>query len=187
MKARQVKAIALLISLLCILCFPVQVSAQGKQGTDGDELKLIEPEQLEIQLGTDWAGVEFQLKTDVGLYPGTVVVGKDGVLRLEIGGSTRYQLTCLKSTVPAPKPEDTESISAATQVPATEEEEKSETAEDTTHNETDEQADAALGIPIKHLFMFGGGMLISVSILIIMQVKKQKQHVHVGYEDDEDE
>jgi len=187
MKARQVKAIALLISLLCILCFPVQVSAQGKQGTDGDELKLIEPEQLEIQLGTDWAGVEFQLKTDVGLYPGTVVVGKDGVLRLEIGGSTRYLLTCLKSTVPVPKPEDVDNTKEATQAPATGEYEKNETEEDTVPVVKNEQENTVADIPIKHLLMFGGGMLISVSILIIMQVKKQKQHVHVGYEDDEDE
>ena len=69
-----------MVAMLCLLCFPVQVMAETQQGTNGDELQLMEAEKLEIQLGTDWAGVEFQLKTDAGLYPGTVVVGQDGVL-----------------------------------------------------------------------------------------------------------
>ena len=183
----KVKAIALLISLLWILCSPVQVSAQGKQGTDGDEQKLLDPEQLEIQLGTDWAGVEFQLKTDAGLYPGTVIVGEDGVLRLEIGGSTQYLLTCLKSTVPVPKSEDTEKTNEATQAPATDEYEKNETEEDADLHEEDEQGNTLAGIPIKHLLMFGGGMLISISILITMQVKKRKRQGYLEYDDDDDE
>ena len=87
MKRKSLTTILLELSMLCLLCFPVQVMAETKQGTTGDELQLMEAQKLEIQLGTDWAGVEFQLKTDAGLYPGTVKVGQDGVLRMEIGGS----------------------------------------------------------------------------------------------------
>ncbi len=63
------------------------------------------PEQLEVQLGTAWAGVEFRLKTDSGMYPGTIHVGDDGVLQLEIGGSSSYQLSYIDSTTPIPTPE----------------------------------------------------------------------------------
>ena len=52
-------------------------------------------EQVEIQLGSEWAGVELQMKTDAGLYPGTIPVGQDSVLCLENGGSKSYVLTCM--------------------------------------------------------------------------------------------
>lgn len=92
MKHKTIKSILLVVAMLCVLCFPVQVMAETQQGTNGDELQLMEAQKLEIQLGAEWAGVEFQLKTDAGLYPGTVKVGQDGVLRMEIGGSKSYIL-----------------------------------------------------------------------------------------------
>lgn len=49
-----------------------------------------------------WLGVEFHLRTDARLYPGVVTVGTDGVLCLEIGGSSSYVLTCMGSSVDAP-------------------------------------------------------------------------------------
>lgn len=104
MKSKTIKSIILMVAMLCLLCFPVQVMTETQQGTNGDELQLMEAEKLEIQLGTDWAGVEFQLKTDAGLYPGTVVVGQDGVLRMEIGGSKSYILTCMNSAITVPEP-----------------------------------------------------------------------------------
>ena len=60
------------------------------------------PQNLEIQLGQSWAGVEFQLKTDFGMYPGVIPVGADGILRLEIGGSENYILSCLNSSADIP-------------------------------------------------------------------------------------
>ena len=104
MKHKSIKSILLVIAMLCVLCFPVQVMAETQQGTNGDELQLMEAQKLEIQLGAEWAGVEFQLKTDAGLYPGTVKVGQDGVLRMEIGGSKSYILTCMNSAVEVPEP-----------------------------------------------------------------------------------
>ena len=92
MKTKLTKGILLILSLLCILCIPVTPVYAAQQGTDGSELQVVKAEQLEIQLGTSWSGVEFQLKTDAGVYPGTVKVGTDGVLRLEIGGSSQYIL-----------------------------------------------------------------------------------------------
>lgn len=75
--------------------------------TDGSEIIVVQPEKLEIQLGTDWIGAEFQLRTDQGLYPNLIPVGNDGVLRLEIGGSGSYILSCVSTgrTMPVSRPE----------------------------------------------------------------------------------
>ena len=148
MKTKTIKSIILCIAMLCIFCFPVQVSAEPQQGTTGDELQLMEAEKLEIQLGTEWAGVEFQLKTDAGLYPGTVKVGQDGVLRMEIGGSKSYILTCMNSAVEVPE---------VTQAPAT-----TETDSEQNNSETDtaEEGGATVaGIPVLHIVLFAGGMV----------------------------
>ncbi len=75
--------------------------------TDGSEIIVVQPEKLEIQLGMDWIGAKFQLKTDHGLYPDLIPVGNDGVLRLEIGGSGSYILSCVSTgrTMPISRPE----------------------------------------------------------------------------------
>ena len=127
MKHKTIKSILLVVAMLCVLCFPVQAMAETQQGTHGDELQLMEAQKLEIQLGAEWAGVEFQLKTDAGLYPGTVVVGQDGVLRTEIGGSSTYILTCLNSAVEVPEPTQD---SATTEKPDTETQSGTEEAEE---------------------------------------------------------
>lgn len=179
MKAKMIKSILLIVSLVCILCWPVSVSAETKQGTDGDELQLMEAEKLEIQLGPEWAGVEFQLKTDVGMYPGNIIVGEDGVLRLEIGGSKTYTLSCLNSSVEIPEP---------TQAPATTEPEadpaEEESVPEESKTETDENTVA--GIPVLHIALFGGGLLLAVGSLIVMHVVKRRRESEPAY-DDEDE
>lgn len=92
----------LVMSVIIMLLLLLPQTAYAADGTDGTEMQVLQPQQLEIQLGSNWAGVEFQLKTDAGLYPGTISVGEDGVLRLEIGGSSTYTLTCLNSSAPVP-------------------------------------------------------------------------------------
>ena len=165
MKTKTIKSIILCIAMLCIFCFPVQVSAEPQQGTTGDELQLMEAEKLEIQIGTEWAGVEFQLKTDAGLYPGTVKVGQDGVLRMEIGGSKSYILTCMNSAVEVPE---------VTQAPAT------------TEQSPESNEKAASGIPTLHIILFAGGMVIAIGTLIVMQVLKKKRE-NEAPDDEEDE
>ena len=91
---KSLAAFALAGALAATFGTGILVSAEN-QGTDGTEIQVMEAEQLELQLGKEWAGTEFQLKTDAGLYPGTITVGEDGVLRTELGGSTRYILTCM--------------------------------------------------------------------------------------------
>ena len=176
MKRKTITSILLVLAMVCILCFPVQVLAETKQGTTGDELQLMEAEKLEIQLGTDWAGVEFQLKTDAGVYPGTVKVGQDGVLRMEIGGSKSYILTCMNSAVEVPE---------VTQAPAT-----TETESEQNNSETDsaEEGNATVaGIPVLHIVLFAGGMVVAIGALIAMHVVKRRRENEPVYDEDDDE
>ena len=176
MKHKSIKSILLVIAMLCLLCFPVQVMAETQQGTNGDELQLMEAQKLEIQLGAEWAGVEFQLKTDAGLYPGTVKVGQDGVLRMEIGGSKSYILTCMNSAVEVPEP---------TQAPAT-----TETDPENNNSGTDsaEEGSATVaGIPVLHIVLFGGGMVVAIGALIAMHVVKRRRESEPVYDEEDDE
>ena len=176
MKRKSITSILLVLSMLCLLCFPVQVMAETKQGTTGDELQLMEAEKLEIQLGTEWAGVEFQLKTDAGLYPGTVKVGQDGVLRMEIGGSKSYILTCMNSAIKVPEP---------TQAPATTE---PNTEQNNSETDTAEEGSATVaGIPVLHIVLFAGGMTVAIGALIAMSVVKRRREDDAAYEDEDDE
>lgn len=118
--------------------------------TDGMELQVAQPEQLEIQLGAEWAGVEFQMKTDAGLYPDTIPIGQDGVPRMEIGVNKSYILSCMNSSVKAPSP---------MQVPATTDVSSEEQLEGTI---IEESTPTAAGIPVLHLCLFVGGMILAV-------------------------
>ena len=88
--------------------------------TDGSEIIIVQPEKLEIQLGSEWAGAEFQLRTDQGLYPNLIPVGSDGVLRLEIGGSGSYILSCVSTgrTMPISRAEAYYTSAPAQSVPS---------------------------------------------------------------------
>lgn len=63
--------IGVMLALLCCILMCTGVVYATGDDTDGTELQVAQPVILEVQLGPQWAGVEFQLKTDAGLYPGT--------------------------------------------------------------------------------------------------------------------
>lgn len=175
MRAKHKRGILMALVMMCILGFSVVPIWAEPQGTDGTELQVAQPEQLEIQLGSEWAGVEFQMKTDAGLYPGTIPVGQDGVLRLEIGGSKSYVLTCMNSAAKAPSP---------TQAPATTE---SQPEKQTEGSSAEESSATVAGIPVLHLCLFVGGMVLSVGGLITMYVLKRRREDEGDYEYDDDE
>jgi len=194
LKMKILKCVALVMAMVCILCFPVPASATS-QGTDGTELEVIQPSNLEIQLGESWAGVEFELKTDAGMYPGVIIVGEDGVLRLEIGGSENYILSCLNSTVEIPIPGETVPVDESTETVAepTEEAAPSEEAdptEDTTPDQTEpeEVPDGTVaGIPIAHIALFGGGLVVAVGALVGIQFYQKKRENNRPEDDDEND
>ena len=196
MNKKIAKAMALVLAMVCIFCFPVSASATA-QGTDGTELEVIQPSILEIQLGESWAGVEFELKTDAGMYPGVITVGEDGVLRLEIGGSENYILSCLNSTVEIPGPGETlpaaeetapadESGTEATEEQAHVTEPSEGTAPDQTESEETPDGTVA-GIPVAHLALFGGGLIFAVGGLVGIHFYQKKRQSNDSDDDDEND
>ena len=196
MKTKIAKAMALLLAMVCIFCFPVSASATA-QGTDGTELEVIQPSNLEVQLGESWAGVEFELKTDAGMYPGVITVGEDGVLRLEIGGSENYILTCMNSTVEIPELDET--LPAAEETAPTDESNTEATEEqapvtDPSEGTTTDQTDpeqvpegTVAGIPITHIALFGGGLVIAVGTLVGIHFYQKKRQSNDSDDDDEND
>lgn len=77
---------------VCCLLMCTSISYAVGDDTDGTELQVAQPVVLQIQLGQQWAGTEFQLKTNAGLYPGTITVEQDGTLRTELGSSGTYSI-----------------------------------------------------------------------------------------------
>ena len=193
MKLKIAKAVALILAMVCLLCFPVPASA-ASQGTDGTELEVIQPQNLEIQLGEAWAGVEFELKTDAGMYPGVIIVGEDGVLRLEIGGSENYILSCLNSSVDIPIPGETAPAEEVTE-PAIDPSEETDPTTETEEAETvpseslpEETQEGTLGgIPVKHLVLFGGGLIMAIGALVGINFYQKRSGKNAGSEEDDDE
>lgn len=198
MKKKFMKAMSLLLALICIIGVPVQASAVS-QGTDGTELEVVQPQQLVIQLGESWSGVEFELRTDAGQYPDPIPVGEDGILKLEIGGSDNYILTCLNSSVAIPEPEnataeestapeETSGTATDSTVDATESAtEPTETTEDAQVTEpTTDEGPAMVGdVPVTHIIIFVGGLVLAIALLLFMQRNQKNQQSADADEDDE--
>lgn len=186
------KVARLLLACICMVCLAVSVSAAG-QGTDGTELQLIQPQNLEIHLGESWAGAEFQLQTDVGMYPGVITVGADGVLQMEIGGSENYILSYLNSSVEIPVPGDTV-VPGEEPGPSDDPSDCTEPAETSGEEQTapteiipEEPEEGTLaGIPVKHIVLFGLGLIGSICALVGIRFC-QKRSSRSGNDADEDE
>ena len=204
MKKKFIKAVSLVAALACLLCFPVKASA-ASQGTNGTELEVVQAQTLQVQLGEAWAGVEFQLRTDAGKYPDPIPVGENGILELEIGGSENYILTCLASRVEIPEPSETEATQedAAEETAAADETEATIDATDAATEGTevtempteDEEeptvdADAEIAkigdVPVTHVIIFAGGLIIAVALLIFMHMHQKNRNNLDDSNDDED-
>lgn len=181
MKTKIWKCVALMLALMCILTFPIGASAAA-QGTNGDEMQVATPEKLEIHLGQQWAGVTFELTTDYGKYPDPIPVGEDGVLRLEIGGSSSYVLSCLSSAEETPAPDET--------VPedTTPSEEATTGTEDLVDIETIEpveEENTVSGIPVTNIVLFGGGLVLAVGALVGINLVQKRRAQSSNNADDE--
>jgi len=138
-------------------------------------------DKLVIQLGPAWAGVEFELHTDYGLYPGTVVVDESGFLKMELGGSKTYTISCLNSSVPVPSPDP-----AAAEAPDDQSTQSQSPDEDGEGSgEGDAGSESKFQIPPMHLILFIGGMVICIGTLIAMRVVRKRREA--SYQEDEDD
>ena len=195
MKTKLMKCMALILSLVCLLSFPVQASATA-QGTEGTEQEVVQPQQLEIFLGEAWAGVEFQLRTDAGKYPEAIPVGENGILSLEIGGSEHYFLTCQATQVEAPDPEaesdpmeETDQMDAATEETVEDTAaENTENAESTDATETTEVTIDEVpqdSVPTSAIVIFAFGLLIAIAALVLMQMNQKRNNAQDCDADDD--
>lgn len=165
------------IVLISCLIFP----ASAKEGTEGNELQVLQPEQLEIHLGAELAGAQFSLKTDAGMYPGTVAADANGILKLEIGGSSAYVLIRLDAASAAPAAVLTgDPTQPVSEMPAGE----AETAapEETVSADPAQQDNT---IPTKHIVLFAGGTVLCIAFLVISFVLKRRR-ARDYYEEDEE-
>lgn len=187
MKTKIWKCVALVLALMCILTFPIGVSA-ASQGTNGDEMQVATPEKLEIHLGQEWAGVTFELTTDYGKYPDPIPVGEDGVLRLEIGGSSSYVLSCLSSAEEAPAPSET--IPAETTPADTAPSEDATTGTDNLVDietiEPVEEEGTVAGIPVTNIVLFGGGLVLAVGALIGISYFQKRRAAQSGSDENDE-
>ena len=159
--------------------------------TDGTELQVAQPVILEVQLGPQWAGVEFQLKTDAGLYPGTIAVGQGGILRTELGNSGSYVLSCLtlNAAVPAPGDIPSPDVTQQEQEPLTTDSAENADAASQNVQEQDSGRPTVGGIPVMHIILFGGGLLLAAGSLVAMRfIRNRRPSERSPYDpDDEDD
>lgn len=146
---------------------------------------------VEVQLGPQWAGVEFQLKTDAGLYPGTIAVGQDGILRTELGNSGSYVLSCLtlNAAVPAPGDIPSPDVTQQEQEPLTTGSTENADAASQNVQEQDSGRPTVGGIPVMHIILFGGGLLLAAGSLVAMRfIRNRRPSERSPYDpDDEDD
>ena len=114
------------------------------------------------------------------------MVDESGVLSLEIGGSSTYELSCLGSPQAAPTPEP-EPSEAPESEPA--ETELTPVPTDTVTPTPDEAGDAltVYGIPVIHLAIFGDGLLVAIIFLITLRFSRRRRRRWDEYDEDDDE
>jgi len=151
--------------------------------TGGSEIQTADrPDQLVLQLGPQWAGLEFELRTDAGVFPVPVVVDQLGVLKMDLGGSRTYTLSCLAPPAPVPAaPEQQPEIQPPAQP----------TPEPPAENAAPEAAPLqpeppAPGVPGMHLLLFLAGIAAATGGLFAMKYFKRRRECS-GYDDYDDE
>lgn len=180
-KGRSIQRLTVLL-LAAILSLALAPAALADTGESTPKITQ-QPDQLVLQLGARWAGVEFELRTDAGVFPAPVVVDEAGVLRMDLGGSTTYTLSCIESSVPIPGP-------AASEIPDSEPTPPIDNTPVQQPPQTSEPepapAPSQQSIPLVPLMVFliglaavGGGMI------VYWVLRRRQQDSYDEWEDDE--
>ena len=179
------------VLLAAVLSLAISPAALADTGDNTPKITK-QPEQLVLQLGTRWAGVEFELRTDAGVFPAPIAVDESGVLRMDLGGSSTYTLSCIESSLPIPDPQQGAEQGDAQTPPTTDEATSQQPPEPAPQPEplppTPEPEPAQRSVPIWPLTIFlmglaaGGGCLAALYI-----TKRNQQGTNEEWEDDEEE
>ena len=149
-------------------------------------------DKLIIQLGPEWAGTEFSLTTDMGVYPGVITVNEVGILTMELGESGSYTLRCIGVPPAAPEKMDAAvQTSEATTAPEPQASSSAESVQASSQEapiEILEEQEAQVqeeekGIPTMHMILFFGGLLLCVIGLIAMRIMKRRRE-YQEYDDE---
>lgn len=157
-----------LTALLLAFALMLALSPAALADTDKNTPRITQqPDQLVLQLGVRWAGVEFELRTDAGRFPVPVVVNESGVLTMDLGGSTTYTLSCMESSVPVPSPEPEQEAEPQPEAPP----------------ETEETS----GPSAAHVLLVLAVLLLVIVILAaLFFAKRQQQAPYDSWEDEEE-
>ena len=109
--------------------------------------------------------MEFQMETDVGLYPGVITVDETGVLCTELGGSKSYKLSCLDSSITAPASNDTQTPAAESSQASVQDSGSPESVPEKT----------AEKVPVSSILFFGISMAVAIGSLVTMQILKKRK------------
>ena len=163
-KPRRLSAVFLTLLLMLVM------TPAALADTDETTPRITQqPDQLVLQLGVRWAGVEFELRTDAGRFPVPVVVDESGILTMDLGGSTTYTLSCMDSAVPVPSPEP---------------EQLGDAGEPAPQPEKTEQAESSVN---RLLVVFVILLLVVIVVLAVLYFMKQRQQdVYDDWEDEEE-
>lgn len=174
---KQTITTRLFASILSALLFMSLSMTTALADTDGTELKVTDqPDQLVIQLGTAWSGVEFELKTDAGIFPAPVVVDETGMLKMELGGSKTYTLSCLQSAVAVPNPDGSGESDSG-----------DGSSDDAGNGEPEpSNGDGEQRVSTGTLILFFSGLAVAITALILMKCFKNRRNSYT-YEEDDDE
>ena len=166
---KRLIAIAAAIAVIATIASPAAYA-----NTDGSEIKITDqPDKLILQLGPRWAGVEFELKTDAGVFPVPVVVDSSGILKMDLGGSKTYTLSCLTMAAAIPSPEQPAETPAAPLADPPEVDIELEPVR------------AKDGVPAGILVMFLIGLIAAASGLLAMKYYKRRRESY-DYDDEDD-
>ena len=168
--SRRWPAAVLAVMLVAALC-----PAALADTDDSTPIMTQRPDQLVLQLGARWAGVEFELRTDAGVFPAPVVVSESGVLTMDLGGSTTYTLSCLDSSVPIPDPTTGDQADPVGGEDQTVSPQPEKPGEETT------------GIPVMHIVLFLGGLLVCGGGLLAMHLIKRRRQSEYEWDDGDEE
>ena len=176
--------VLVLIIIVCVVS-PAAVYAD----TDGTEIQITDqPERLVLQLGPQWAGVEFELKTDTGVYPAPVVVNSAGVMEMDLGGSNTYTLSCLASAAAVLNPEPSaEDPSSQFFISATSVENNDDSDNNGEFDNSGEIKPIALraGIPAKYLIILITGLIVAIGGLASLHYSRRHRKAR-DYDDEDD-
>jgi len=146
----------------------------ARAGAEESEIRITgQPDRLILELGPQWAGAEFELRTDAGVFPAAVTADLNGVLRMDLGGSKTYTLRYILPHTALPDPQ-AEAETAA------------EPGSDVGEAGTGPEANLLMvhGIPVFHIAGFIAGLSAVGSSLIAMRLGRRRLGAY-DYDDED--